>query len=178
MPNRITDPSYSIEIVSDEFTDSPREWDNVSTIVCWHRNYILGDEQLDTRYTEDEIMEKYDNILAIEPVYIYDHSGITINTTGFSCGWDSGLVGWAFITKDNLELMGLEHFANDPAKLSEIIRGEVATYDQYLRGEIYAYVVKDSSGEVVDSCGGYYGRDECEESAKDSLHFHLMSKVA
>lgn len=28
------------------------------------------------------------------PIYMYSHGGETINTTGFSCPWDSGQVGW------------------------------------------------------------------------------------
>ena len=28
--------------------------------------------------------------MVILPLYLYDHSGITMNTTGFSCPWDSG----------------------------------------------------------------------------------------
>ena len=31
-------------------------------------------------------------------------------------------------------------------------------YDQYLRGEVYRYVLVDD-GEQIDSCGGFYGRD-------------------
>ena len=31
--------------------------------------------------------------------FIYDHSGITMNTTGFSCPWDSGQVGWIYCSK-------------------------------------------------------------------------------
>lgn len=29
----------------DDSPESPREWDNVGTMVCWHRHYKLGDEQ-------------------------------------------------------------------------------------------------------------------------------------
>ena len=36
----------------------------------------------------------------ILPLYLYDHSGITMNTTGFSCPWDSGQVGWIYADAD------------------------------------------------------------------------------
>jgi hypothetical protein len=30
-------------------------------------------------------------------------------------------------------------------------------FDQYLRGEVYRFTVKDEDGNIIDSCGGYYG---------------------
>lgn len=53
----------------DEFADNPREYDDLSTMVCWHRNYSLGEEHTydcpDTflsdlmfeHFTNDELME-------------------------------------------------------------------------------------------------------------------------
>ncbi len=35
----------TIEIHRDEFGYSPREDDNLGTMVCFHRRYVLGDEQ-------------------------------------------------------------------------------------------------------------------------------------
>ena len=29
----------------DDFAESPRDWDNLGTMVCWHNRYTLGDEQ-------------------------------------------------------------------------------------------------------------------------------------
>jgi len=37
--------SYKIEIEPDLDPMDPREWDNLATMVCWHRRYNLGDEQ-------------------------------------------------------------------------------------------------------------------------------------
>ena len=38
---------YTITLDYDEDAESSREWDNLFTMVCWHRRYNLGDEQLD-----------------------------------------------------------------------------------------------------------------------------------
>ena len=35
---------YTLKIEQDDCAESPREWDNVATMVCWHRNYSLGDK--------------------------------------------------------------------------------------------------------------------------------------
>lgn len=52
-----------------------------------------------------EVDELYDLVRAtgqyvILPLYLYDHSGITISTGPFSCPWDSGQVGWIYAPKD------------------------------------------------------------------------------
>ena len=40
-------------------------------------------------------------------LYLYDHSGITMNTTGFSCPWDSGQVGWIYADADCIKKAGI-----------------------------------------------------------------------
>ena len=76
----------TLNIYHDEFVESPFDmYDNLGTIYHWHRRYNLGTEVRD----EEEIPKGIRL-----PVYLYDHSGITLNTSGFSCGWDSGQVGW------------------------------------------------------------------------------------
>ena len=52
-----------------------------------------------------EVNELYDLVRATDkyvilPLYLYDHSGITISTGPFSCPWDSGQVGWIKAPKD------------------------------------------------------------------------------
>lgn len=88
------------------------------------------------------------NITAL-PLYLYDHGGITIKTSPFSCIFDSGLVGFIYAI-DGTE--GLNH--ND---LVRCLMAEVSEYNSYLTGEVYCYTVTDSNGEHVDSCGGFIG---------------------
>jgi hypothetical protein len=154
-----------LKIYCDEDAESPREWNNLSKMVCFHREYSLGDNHnYDSKnYSSWEevaeaIKRDYD-IAAMLPLYLYDHSGITISTTPFSCPWDSGQVGWAFITKEDLreefEIKKITKKFREKAR--EIILGEVSIYDEYLRGEVYRYVLEDISGETVDSCWSIYG---------------------
>jgi len=88
-----------------DFAESPREWDNLGTMVCFHRRYDLGDKHTYNHndYDSWEEMEnaiiKNENVAVILPLYLYDHSGITMNTTGFCCRWDSCQVGFIFISK-------------------------------------------------------------------------------
>ena len=173
---------YELKIFQDESPESPRTWDNIGTMVCFHGRYNLGDKHdyRDEDYSgwqemKEAIIEN-ENVHTILPLYLYDHSGITMNTTGFSCGWDSGQVGWIFVSKDKVKKEGV-----DESKVEEYLMGEVDTYDQYLTGDVYGFVISEMStcdqGHVhlkeVDSCWGFYGEDACMEEAESVIN-HLI----
>ena len=35
---------YTLEIIQDEIAESPRNWDNVCEMICFHDQYSLGDK--------------------------------------------------------------------------------------------------------------------------------------
>ena len=116
----------------------------------------------------------------ILPLGLFDHSGISMYVgsgahTFDPGGWDSGQVGWIYVSKQKLRSEGYGKYLTKKvlAKAEEVLRGEVSTYDQYLTGDVWGYVVKDEDGEVVDSCWGFYGVDEAfaegEAAAKHEL---------
>jgi hypothetical protein len=159
---------YTIEVRRDEFAESPREWDNLGTMVSWHRRYSLGDKPEMHRYYPDSAQWCRDNLDAfavILPLYLYDHSGITMRTHPFPCPWDSGQVGWIYVTKETLRKeYGLRRVSKKAKETARrVLRAEVEEYDSYLRGDVYGFVVRDKSGDVVDSSLGFYGYDH-EES--------------
>jgi len=174
---------YNIEIDNDDDITSPRiDCDNLGTMVCFHRNYNLGDKGHDYRsgnYNSwDELQSaivKDHTPAVILPLYLYDHSGITMNTTGFHCPWDSGQVGFIYVSKAKVR----EEYSTKriTKKILEtvikVLVSEVETYDQYLRGEIYSYVIEDSDEEVIDSCCGFYGdyEEHCLPEAKNSVDY-------
>jgi len=147
----------------DNYSD-PREWDNLGTMVCWHGRYDLGDEQ--PKISPSEYLEDLPEGTVTLPLYLYDHGSITMNTSGFSCPWDSRQVGFIYATPEDIAKGGA-----DPELTLEILKGEVETYDQYLRGDIYGYVVEkgeacdhgDTHWERMDSCWGYFGDEGIEQ---------------
>ncbi len=89
--------NIDIDILQDKLTEDPRQWDNLGTMICFHRNYNLGDEH-SFSYFEDAEEYLNNTKTIILPLYLYDHhSGITMNTSGFNCQWDSGQVGVIYI---------------------------------------------------------------------------------
>ncbi len=70
-----------LEILHDEDPESPRDWDNLGTIVCWHPRHVLGDEKPKIRPEEYRAELKEDQTAL--PVYLMDHSGISMSTEPF-----------------------------------------------------------------------------------------------
>lgn len=163
------DGKTELRIVHDEDVENPREWDNIGTMVCFHKRYNLGDKNNDYNSSDygswDEMEEaicKREDVALILPLYLYDHSGITINTTGFSCPWDSGQVGFIFVSKKKARKEYGRLTKKVMEKLRKYLLGEVETYDQYLRGDVYGFqlVEVDEDGEeidTIDSCYGFFG---------------------
>lgn len=167
---------YEVVVSPCDWFESPREGDNLTTMVCFHNRYIIGDEH---NYKSGDFggwsdmrasLVREHKPLLIEPLFMYDHSGITISTKPFSCPWDSGQIGWVFVTRKAVKnCMGWKRITKSRLdKLNDLLIEEVKTYDQYLRGEAYKYEIIDLKADptddpTVDSCCGYL----TEESARD-----------
>jgi hypothetical protein len=146
-------------------------------IYCFHKKYRLGDKHKynSTDFNSwtqfEEQLNRDFEIVAIKSLYMYDHSGRTISTTPFSCPWDSGQIGFVFITKQDLRKFYGKSRINK--KLIEQAINQMdnylKVYDQYLRGEVYGYIVKDKNGEEADSCFGYYDIEDAIADAKENI---------
>lgn len=96
------------------------------------------------------------------PIFLYRHSGDTINTTGFGGvdpgGWDSRMVGVIYITyKEARKVYNWKYITKKRREfLVNMLQKDVEVYDSYLRGEVFRYEV-EKDGEEVEGCGGYYG---------------------
>lgn len=169
----------TITIQQDGNPESPRSWDNVGTMITFHGRYDLGDKDHgfnheDYASWEDmgaAIAKQYGKGCIILPLYLYDHSGITMNTTGFHCRWDSGQVGFIVASAETIRknFMVKRITAKVRERAAASLVGEVETFDQYIRGDVFGFIVKDDDGKVTDSCWGFYGTDPMENGMSD--HF-------
>lgn len=111
----------------------------------------------------------------ISSLYLYDHSGITISMSGFSCPWDSGQVGWIYVTKETIE----KEWGGDVESAKKYMEGEVEVYDNYLTGEVYGFRIEDPDGNEMDSCWGYYGdsgKDDMIKECENTIDYYLEKK--
>lgn len=174
-----------LTIEADQLAESPRiSMDNIGNMYCWHKRYSLGDEHHfpmpeDFRQSmEEEYGKNWKKKVVILPLYLYDHSGITIRTSPFSCPWDSGQVGWIWADKNDLRKefpKKIRESGKDwERRMEECLRSEVATYDQFIRGGVVRYAVTDSDGTVIDSLCGIYlddSRDAIDQIMTDYLEY-------
>ena len=171
-----------LKIYIDDTPESPREWDNIGTMVCFHRRYNLGDEH--EFRTPDDIQEFVkENPSIVIPLYLYDHSGITMNTVGFGHTidpgeWDSGQVGWIYVT---LEKVRKEHdwkliTKERRKRIQKHLLLEVETYDQYLTGQVFGFIV-EKDGEDVNSCWGFYDENYMIDEVKGIIDYDIKQKT-
>lgn len=161
----VVEPKFTYKIHRDEDAGSPRrENDNLGVMALKHGRYDLGDKDAELPFVNGDWREGTlrDDVFLCKKVYLYDHGGITISHSPFSCQWDSGMVGWHYITKqallDNWPDIDL---ASEDAmqKANDILDGELEEYDAYLQGEVWGYTITDEEGDEVDSCWGFIGDD-------------------
>jgi len=167
---------HTIKIESDPDPLNPRgdDFDNhLGTIVAFHKRHSLSDKK---ELSDGTILDSHDykgwnemiaHVDKVEggivwlPIYMYDHSGITIKTTPFSCSWDSGQVGFIYVSKKKIrEEFSCNKVDNKRVEsIKESLRSEIACFDDYLTGSTYGYTVLLPDGTGAHSCWGYYGSD-------------------
>lgn len=122
----------------------PREdCENLGKMVCFHKRYRLGDSgnPIDPSWFNswremEEYIDRKLNAMVILPVYMYDHSGITISTKPYDCPWDSGQLGFIYATRDDIvKWFERKRWSKTLYELTEkILEQEVEEYDRYLQG--------------------------------------------
>lgn len=122
------------------------------------------------RYRED-LRAAAEKNAVILPLFLYDHSGITISTGPFSCPWDSGQVGWIYVTKDQIRKeYGVSRITKKVReKVIKLLEAEVETYDQYLTGDVWGFVIEHPEDGEVDSCWGFFGDEYCLKEARAAV---------
>ena len=184
---------YTIKIEQDPDPIDPREWDNLGTLVCYSRCHSIGDKhEFSSQEAFKEWLDGYENKnnVILLPIYLLDHSGITISTNPEkfrACdpqGWDWGCVGVIYVTKERIKKeYSLKRNVTKKtlAKVLDVLRDEVETYDQYLTGDVYGYNVESPKGGEIDdgSCWGFFGSDHKQsglmEQAQGAVDYNIRS---
>jgi hypothetical protein len=179
---------YTIEIYPDHCDESPREWDNLCELHCWHRRMSLGDFNYnpDNDSSREELNAKLreakKNRDIVLPLYIYQHSGVALSLTNtvypFNDQWDAGQVGFVIIRrKEALTNMIPERkiLAQKRRKRCiAIAEAEIGTYNQYFCGDVYGYcITKNDTDEDKDSYWDFYGREEVMREAKSVVDYYV-----
>lgn len=129
------------------------------------------------------LKELADRKNVILPLYLYDHSGITMScdfTYPYNDRWDGGQVGWIYAShneiKDEYGILNRDNID----KAENLLRSEVKNYDYYICGECYGFIIEEN-GQEVDSVWGFLG--DLREIKEDMLsyvadeHKHLFDHI-
>lgn len=172
---------YHIDICYDDDARSPREaYDNLGTLYTAHRRY-RPEKEFDDHFDIGEVFEgrignfreSFLKRYVALPVYLYDHSGITVSTTPFRCPWDSGFFGIIAVSLDKVrEEYGWKHVtAKRRARIERYLQGEIETLDSYYTGEVFGYrITPEDNDDELGSCWGFYGTECLKEMEAECRH--------
>lgn len=170
--------NVTVRLEQDTDCSSPRENDNLGTMVCFHRRYTLGDEHSYSDPQEFIESNDYKSAVVILPLGLIDHSGISmyVGSGAHSCdpgGWDSGQVGWIYVTRERARKeYGAKRITRKVREqIEKCLRAEVEEYDSYLTGDCYGYIVEDEEGNTLDSCWGFIGYKWAKEEALSAAKY-------
>lgn len=171
-------PKRMVKIVSDEGDREHirKEYAYAGTLFIAPNRYFSGDEGADDpvfvgckhcretidycncdEYEEERRLR--DDIAVCLPVYAYVHGGVTVSHGAFNDPWDSGCAGAHYMTKETVD----REFDGDIEAATKCLEAELWEFDQWLRGNVWGYEVRDEDGEVIDSCYGFIG-DELDST--------------
>lgn len=184
--------NYMLIVDQDDFPQDPRELGDIGTMLCWHREYRLGDEHdyASPRDFLEEMVEPYiaedteledmsdneilsilrENDFIILPIFLLDHSGLSISVFDFGDRWDSGQVGWIYVSPERIKKeYGAVNKITKELVLKEL-KAEIEIYDNFLRGNVWDFTLYDTNiGEMIDSIGGFIG--DIDEIKDDILSY-------
>lgn len=203
--------NFELVIKHHDDAPSPREADNVGSFWAdgMHRRYNFHEEgaddvlarikaaeisylgtKADTDSWDDHdwirylmsVSEGRKHVYAIVPVYMYEHSGISLSCSPFSCNWDSGIIGFMICDREQADMILGEW---DYDKVVQAIVAEVESLDEYYVYGGYMYEVIeykkcdccDHEEEVeVDTCCGFVGCPDGEHGVKAQIRWQLADE--
>lgn len=130
--------------------------------------------RLENQYDEWK-MEAFEKMAIWLPVYMYEHSGVSISTSPFRCPWDSGQLGIIYATIEKAKKWFDFKVLTKKRRqqIVEALKSEVETYNYYVSAEVYGFRIEDADGETIDSCGGFFGSDH----KKSGLWDHVVGSL-
>lgn len=139
--------------------------------------YQASIEELQKEYRERVLDTVKDRVFYLT-VFMYDHSGVTVSSSPFSCPWDSGQLGYLWISAEeafakivDFGFGGLSR--EDQAKqILHQLEEQLKVYDMWLQNDVYDVYVsaRQRCGEcshvveeIIDGCSEIYGFEHAQE---------------
>lgn len=188
-----------VKVENDDWSESPREWDNLWNILTWTSRY----ESIDTNqfrdleeFLLDNLTEKqmvnlykgnpstqefferiqkrfYDLGYLVEPISKYEHSGVSYSV-GVSQGWDVGVVGLAMVNINDIKKeYGASVLSKSlKEKVYSVLKAELETYNLWANGEVYIVSLVDFEGNLVESFSGVIGYKNEDDMIQEYVDYY------
>ena len=184
----------TLKIYYDSNAENPREFTEYDSVIAYKSQYTLGEEiipePIDWLEEKLNVPKKYeysnarlaeletiffDRFIA-KRIYLYEHSGLAVSTSPFSNKWDSGQVGYIYITKEKVrDNYNVKKVGKKVKELVlENLEVQVEELNHYVSGDVFGFKILDSEDSVVDSCWGFYGDNFLENGIYDNIDKDLL----
>ena len=182
---------FTIKIYQDQDPLNPvTDYDMLGKFICWHRHYDLCSKGEAEKFRDADSFREFVEAEhpIVLPLYLMDHSGISISTDSApfrmcdSAGWDWGQVGYVYCSLEDVkkEYSCKVVTPTIRKKVIKLLNAEVEEFDNYLRGEVYGYVVEDAEGNHIDSCWGFsgwkYAEKEMKQQGRDAIDYEIKKQ--
>jgi hypothetical protein len=156
----VHESGYQVEIRYDDFA-TPSDIELIGKFAHTHKRADFGIQSELVSHERIEELEADDGLITVS-VYVYDHSGMTVSATPFSCPWDSGKVGVMYAAK------GIEDLTDE--QIRESLLSEIKIYDMWLTNDIWQILIIDPfTKKVVESLCSVFGFDDACESVEEII---------
>ncbi len=188
-----------LEIYTDYNSPCPREWDELGTMISFHREIIsdknytgmdvahqlcsilneLGEEHYPYEEENVDLLNRImkSEKLVVLPLYIYSHSGVRISTTfnQFAkidpTGFDWGFNGIYFTTRQKIKKQyNVEEITEEILEMAKKnMRNNLKIFDEWANGEVYRYMIIDLNNGQVIDSCGGFIGDDWKKDMADSF---------
>ena len=152
---------YLVKIEQDEDAEGPRETQDEHAFIVTTRNryFQVDGPDGETADTIGDNREEWEKTHYVYKLNALIHSGVHLSITStlkeYYMGFDSGQIGFLLVTRDASEIPSPDKYAE----------GMVETWNQYLSGDVWGFIIEDGEGNDIDSCWGFYGFETAKEEA-------------
>ena len=186
-----------------EHATNPRECDNLGTILIapskshWIAN---RDSAVDTsipfgnspyehweNLRREQLNLKKSDIAIAYPITKYEHGSISLSL-GYKQGWDYGVVGFVYVTKETLrEEYGVDRITKSIIERAKnCLQSELDMLTAWLNGDCYGWQIKEyaltddgldwKEVDVLDACWGYFDKEQALDDMQNMLKLLTATK--
>ena len=186
------------ELIYDQHADNPRECDNLGTIlIAPNKSHWIAsrDDVVDTsiclgknpyehwnNLRREQLKLKKSEIAIAYPITKHEHGSISLSL-GYKQGWDYGVVGFVYITKEQVrKCYGVDRITKSIIeRATKCLQSELDMLTHWLNSDCYGWQIKEyaltddgldwEEVDTLDNCWGYLDQDYAFGSMKDALNY-------